>query len=121
MNIFKKQIKFVSAICPECKGRLELDSNLKIAYCQYCGSQCIVENAPKPKKNESRLETVLNFVERQQSLQRQDKAEKERKKEQSEQKREQMMLKYWWAMALFVVLLLAFTVVMSILEAQGII
>ena len=49
MGIFKKRIKFVSAICPECKGHLELDSNLKTAFCQYCGAQCIVENAPKKK------------------------------------------------------------------------
>ena len=50
MGLFKKQVKFISAICPECKGHLELDGNLERAFCQYCGAQCIVENVQNPNK-----------------------------------------------------------------------
>ena len=47
MSIFKRKIEFVSAICPECGGNLELDATLETAYCQYCGAMCIVKNAQK--------------------------------------------------------------------------
>ena len=121
MSIFKKQVTFISAICPECKGHLELDSNLETAFCQYCGAQCIVSNAPKKAKKQSRLETVLGFVERQQALRRQDKQEKQRKIEEAERREKEQLKKYWWAYALLGVGLVAFFVVMSILEKQGII
>ncbi len=81
MGLFGKKIKFTSAICPQCKGNLKVDSNLEMAYCQYCGAQCIVENAPKRKEKKSALETVLGFVEKQQEARKQEKAEAERKEE----------------------------------------
>ncbi len=96
MKIFQKQIKFVSAICPKCNGNLQLDTNLERAFCQYCGAQCIVENASKSKRNKSKLEIVLDFVERQQAslkreeLEREKRAEKKKRlrREEKERKRE---------------------------------
>ena len=43
MNIFNKQPKFFAAKCPNCGGRLELDSDFEVAYCADCGSQCIIK------------------------------------------------------------------------------
>lgn len=80
MGIFKKQIKFISAICPECKGNLKLDPNLETAYCSKCGAQIIVQNAQKPKK-QGKLEIVFDFVERQQARRKQEKEDKQRKEE----------------------------------------
>ena len=121
MGIFKKQVKFVSAICPECKGHLELDSKLETAFCQYCGAQCIVENAPKKQKKQSKLETVLDFIERQQDLRRQDKQERQRRIDEEERKRKDHLKKYWWAYVLIGVAFFAFILTMAILENQGII
>ena len=80
MGIFKKQIKFISAICPECKGNLKLDPNLETAYRSKCGAQIIVQNAQKPKK-QGKLEIVFDFVERQQARRKQEKEEKQQKEE----------------------------------------
>ena len=80
MGIFKKQIKFISAICPECKGNLKLDPNLETAYCSKCGAQIIVQNAKKPKK-QGKLEIVFDFEERQQARRKQEKEEKQQKEE----------------------------------------
>ena len=95
MGLFKRKITFVSAKCPECGGNLELDSNMATAICQNCGAQCIVENKPK-KKRATGLETVIGFVERQQTLRRKDKQEKQRKKEEEERLERERMEKTWW-------------------------
>ena len=121
MSFLKKQVNFISANCPECNGHLELDANLETAFCQHCGAQCIVENAPKKVKKQSRLETVLGFVERQQALRRQDKQEKQRKIEEEKHRQKEHFKKYWWAYALLGVGLVAFFIVMSVLEKQGIV
>lgn len=80
MSIFKKQIKFISAICPECKGNLQLDPKLETAICSKCGAQIIVQNAQKPKK-QGKLEIVFDFVERQQARRKQEKEEKQQKED----------------------------------------
>lgn len=121
MSIFKKQVEFTSAICPECKGHLTLDSGMETAYCQQCGAQCIVTNAPKKTKKQGKLETVLGFVERQQALRRQDKQEKQRKLEEEARREREALKKHWWAFVLIGVAVVGFFVVMSILEKQGII
>ena len=121
MGIFKKQVKFISAICPECKGHLELDSNLETAFCQYCGAQCIVENAPKKEKKQGKLETVLDFFERQQALHRQDKKERQRRIDEEERIKKEHLKKYWWIYVLIGVLFFGFIFTMAILENQGII
>ncbi len=121
MGLFTKQVKFVSAICPECKGHLELDANLETAFCQYCGAQCIVEDAPKREKKQSKLETVLDFVERQQALRRQDKREKQRRIDEEERKNNEFLKKYWWIYALIGFVFFAFIITMAILENQGLI
>ena len=115
MNLFKKQVKFVSAICPECKGHLELDANLETAFCQYCGAQCIVENAPKKQKKQTKLETLLDFVERQQALRRQDKQERQRKIDEEERKRTEHLNKFWWIYVLIFVATLGFLMILSLL------
>lgn len=121
MNLFSKKVKFISAICPECNGHLELDSNLETAFCQYCGAQCIVENAPKKARKQGNLEMILGFWERQQALRRQDKQEKQRRVAEDEEKKKAHIKKYWWVYALIGVAFFAFVVTMAILENQGII
>ena len=115
MGLFKKQIKFVSAICPECNGHLELDSNMETAFCQNCGTQCIIENKPK-KKRESKLETVIGFVERQQSLRRKDKQEKQRRKEEEERKEKERIKKFWWIYLLVIGGLFMLLLIIGLLE-----
>ena len=128
MGLFKKQIKFVSAICPECKGHLELDSSLTKAFCQYCGAQCVVENAPKNAKKRSGLETVLEFVERQQDLRRQDRRERERAEEERERAMEESdreqrenLRKYWYIYLISGLVFFGCIITMLILSKQGII
>lgn len=106
----------MSAVCPECKGNLELDSNLERAYCQYCGAQCIVENAPKKGKKQDKLTTVLDFFERQQALRRQDKKERQRRIEEEERKNAESLRKYWWIYVLILVILFGFIFTMAFLE-----
>ena len=83
MSLFKKKIEFISAICPECKGNLQVDTTLTKAYCQYCGAQCIIENAPKKKEKKSDLELLIDYVERRQAIKRQEKKEREQKEEEN--------------------------------------
>ena len=77
MKVFDKQPKFIAAKCPSCGGRLELDADFEVAYCTDCGTQCIIKHAKKRKKGA--LDKIFNFVERQQSIYRQDIKERERK------------------------------------------
>ena len=121
MGLFKKKINFVSAKCPECNGNLELDTEFKVAFCNRCGAQCIVENAPRVKEKTSKLSKVLDFMERQQSIRRQDKKERERKAEEKEKKRENIIKKYWWIYAVILASLFALVITMAILENQGIV
>ena len=121
MGLFKKKIKFISAICPECKGNLQLDSNLTNAYCQYCGAQCIVENAPKKQEKKGTLETLIDFFERQQALRRQEKHEREKKIEENDKKTKAHFAKFWWVYVLVGVLFYGLLFVMAVLERQGII
>lgn len=121
MGIFKKQINFISAICPECKGNLTLDANMETAFCRHCGAQCVVENSPKKAKKQGKLETVLGFVERQQALRRQDKQERQRRIDEEERRQKEHLKKFWWVYALVGLSFIAFLVVMSILEKQGIV
>ncbi len=121
MSIFKKQIKFISAICPECKGHLRIDSNLETAFCQYCGAQCIVENAQKKTKKQSKFELLLDFIERQQTLRREEKREQQRRVEREEQKNKEHIQKHWWKYLLGLIGFFAFLFLMVILENQGII
>ena len=117
MNIFSKRIKFVSATCPECRGKLKLDANLKTAYCQYCGAQCMIENAPQDGAKKSKMEMVLNFIERQQEQRREEK----RRIEEEERRKQEYFKKYWWVYALGLMVLYGMAILMSILEKQGII
>ena len=121
MGIFKKQVKFVSAICPECKGALELDSNLEVAYCKQCGVSCIINGAQKKTKNQNGLESILNFIERQQSIKRQEKNERQKKAEEEENKRKELIKRYWWVYVLVLAGIFAIVITMSILESNGLI
>lgn len=38
-------MNFVAAGCPSCGARIQVDENSKTCFCQYCGSQIIVEEA----------------------------------------------------------------------------
>lgn len=121
MGLFKKEVKFISATCPVCKGNLQLDANLETAFCQYCGAQCIIENAPKKEKKQSELEIVLDFYERQQFIRRQEKQEKQRKIEVEEKEQKEHLKKYGWIYILAAVGLFVLIFIMAILENQGIV
>lgn len=70
----KKKTEFIAAVCPKCGGNLEMDTNLKTAYCQQCGAHCLIENAPKSKKTTT-LQTVISFFEREQDLKKKEKSQ----------------------------------------------
>lgn len=38
-------MKLVSAMCPNCGAKLELDENMEKGFCMYCGSQILVQDA----------------------------------------------------------------------------
>ena len=120
MGIFKRKIKFISATCPKCQGNLELDANLETAFCQYCGAQCIVENARRKEKKQTGLETIISFVERQQDLRRQDKREKQRREEEEERKNREELKRTWWIYALVMLGIFALIALMGVLEKYGI-
>lgn len=121
MGLFERKPKFVAAVCPNCGGNLELDSNFKVAICKECGAQCIVQNVKNKKEKKTSLEVVVDFVERQQSLHRADKREKERKLEEEQQKNSEHFKKYWWVYVLILVFLFGLIFTMAILEGLGII
>ncbi|MGN1052109.1 MAG: hypothetical protein ACI4SH_01805 [Candidatus Scatosoma sp.] len=87
MSIFK-QVKFITAVCPECRGNLRLDPKMETAVCSKCGAQIIVRNA-KEKNKQGVLETVLDFVERQQTIRKQEQQEQRQKEEEDRKKREE--------------------------------
>ena len=115
-----KQPKFIAARCPNCGGKLELDSNFEVAYCADCGTQSIIQNVKKKIQRKSSLDKVFDFVERQQNIKRQDKQEEKRlkleKTEKIELKRTQKReaRKEWWKKNWIKVLII--TVVVIILS-----
>lgn len=38
-------MKLVSAMCPNCGAKLELDENMEKGFCMYCGPQILVQDA----------------------------------------------------------------------------
>ena len=121
MKLFHKPVKFISAICPECKGHLELDTNLKTAFCQYCGAQCIIENAPKKNKPQGKLETVLAYIERQKALKRQDKQEEQRRLDEEERQQKEHLKKFWWVYIISGFAFFGFILLLLVFSKQGII
>ena len=121
MGLIKQKTNFISAKCPECGGALNLHTNLETAVCQKCGMQCIIENTPKRSNSKNNLETILNFVEHQQNIRKQEKQENATKANEQEIKREQFIKKYGLAYALFMFVLFALVIVMTILENIGLI
>ncbi len=114
MGIFRKKIKFVAAICPECDGRLQLTSNMEVAYCPKCGAQCIVEDVPNKKKG--KLETILGFVERQQEIKRKEKEDKLKRKAEEKIKQEEQAKKSRWIALGLLVVFMAFVIIMAVVE-----
>ena len=102
MKFFNKEPKFTAAVCPRCGGRLELDSNYEIGYCKECGSQVVVQNVNK-KYQFDPIDKLTSFIDKQQSLIRQDKIEQERKLELERQQkmifkeRRRYERKNWWS------------------------
>ena len=102
MNIFNKQPKFIAATCPKCGGRLELDADFEVAICADCGFQSIIQNAKKKKIRKTPLDKVIGFVERQQSIIRQDAQEKQRIEQEKQNKKDEIKhqkkeeRKLWW-------------------------
>lgn len=116
MELFKRKIKFVSAVCHICGKALRLDPKLETAYCQYCGGHCIIENASKRSKNPSKLEIVLDYLERRDNQNRMDKVKIEEKHLGKEKKANEWWSKYWRIIPVSIVTLLVFSVLMSFVE-----
>ena len=114
MNLFKKKISFVSAVCPKCGENLELDTSLELAYCQYCGAQCIVENAPS-RSDKPAIDKIISFVERQHEIKKKEKIEKERKISEEQQRNREWLRNYWWVLVLFFGALIIFSVITTLL------
>ena len=75
----------------------------------------------KKKKKQGKLETVLDFFERQQALRRQDKQDRQRRIDEEERQKREHLRKYWWIYILIGVAVFGFIFTMAILENQGII
>lgn len=125
MGLFKRKPKFIAAVCPQCGGNLEMDSQLQTATCTKCGAQCLVEDVQirKPKK-ETPLQTVVGFVERQADFNRRDRAarrqqreeerEAKRKRQEEERKRNAKQTRTFAIVGgILLLVLLIFTVVMA--------
>ncbi len=80
-NNERKNTKMMPAICTQCGGPVQVDTQRANAICQYCGSQIIIE---KPKL--SAVESVLSFVNDQQK--RIDDAKKAKKEEERKAREE---------------------------------
>ena len=102
MKIFSRRPEFIAAVCPRCGGRLELDSNFEIGYCKEYGSQVIIQNVNKKYQFDS-IDKLTSFIDKQQSLIRQDKIELERKLELEKQQKlmikekRRLERKLWWS------------------------
>lgn len=102
MDLFNRKPTFTAAECPRCGGRLELDSNFEIGYCKECGSQVIIQNVNK-KYQFDPIDKLTSFIDKQQSLIRQDKIENERKLELEKQQKlmfkekRRLERKLWWS------------------------
>lgn len=116
INIFKKKVSFVACECPKCGGNLELDSEMKVAFCKSCGVQCLVTDIQRKHEKKTNLETVISFVERQQNLYRQDKIEKAKLQEIEKQKSDEWWSKYWWILPLTLAICFIIIFVMAYLE-----
>ena len=77
----KKKPTFIAAVCPRCNANLEMDIELETAFCTNCNAPCIIENAERKSKKRPKkaLDSVIDFVERQQALNRKDKEEARRR------------------------------------------
>lgn len=64
MSIFKRKADHTSLICPECGEHVSYDKSAGTARCKYCNAEFIIDE-PTAEKSQM-LETVFDFVERQQ-------------------------------------------------------
>lgn len=92
MNIFKKKKPELTAVlCSQCGGPLELDANYETAHCQICGTQHVVHNFYKKKRQKrTNFEMVIDFIEKERDYKRKDRVEKKKiKTEQAQIAREE--------------------------------
>ena len=101
--------------CENCGMRAYEQKN-GVYVCKYC--QTVYEEEPK---SESALQTILRFTERQMDKRREEKVARRKRQEAEENKQRELIRKYWWVYVLFVAGLIALSIVMAILEKQGII
>ncbi len=100
-NDERKNTKMMSAICTQCGAQVEVDAQREKAFCQYCGTQFIVEKAINTYNvqhaiiehvdsininKKGAVESVLSFVQDQQK--RKDDIEKEKKEEERKEREE---------------------------------
>jgi DNA-directed RNA polymerase subunit RPC12/RpoP len=102
--------KLVPAICTQCGGSVEVDPSQEKAFCKYCGTSFFVEKAINNynvqhadiKRVESMnihhhkrgaVESVLNFVEKQQDKKQKKIDEENRRLEEEKRKREEQRQK----------------------------
>lgn len=111
-----KKRNYEAAICPKCGGNLEVDGNFKRGFCKECGVQVIIDNKSSNfinKSNESDLNKVISFIERHESIARQDKYEQNIKKEIKQKENKELIKKYWWILPLLLGLFFIFIFIMS--------
>ena len=98
----KKKPNFIAAVCPRCNANLEMDAELETAFCTNCNAHCIIENAERKSKKRPKkaLDSVLDFVERQQAIRRK---EKEAQRARNEEQRKYSLI---YGGALLIVLLI---------------
>ena len=80
-----------------------------------------MENAPKFEKKQDKLGRILDFLERQQALHRQDKQERQRRIDEEEHNRKEHLRKYWRIYILIAFAIFTFIFVLASLENRGII
>ena len=118
-NYERKNTKMMPAICTQCGGQVMVDAQRETTFCQYCGTQLIVEKAINTYNVQhatvehvdsinifktSAVESVLNFVkDQQQRIDEEKKAKKEEERKEKEES-EKSFKKYWWIYLLMVLI-----------------
>lgn len=123
MNIFKekKKVEFFAAVCPKCGGNLEFDANMETAYCSKCGLRCLVDENISKRAKFSPSDKLIGFLERQQNIIRENKKRQALVEQEEQAKLHHWVLKNWWILLLVFTLIMAFLMLMTILEKNGII
>lgn len=120
-EIVKMSTKLVPAICTQCSGSVEVDPSQEKASCKYCGTTFFIEKAIKNfniqhaniehvesmnihNNNRGTVESILEFIEKQQDRRQKKIAEEKRRLEEEKRKQD----KYGIIAILFCLIIMAF-------------